>query len=90
MATPQDPLFTAAVNAAATLGAFYEWCDRVAKCGGPTCLSGIAECDAMIKSMEKSRTRVKTLVLEPLNAAIEARKNPVPIASGVPFDGRKS
>lgn len=70
--TKDKELLSAAVNAAATLSAVYQWVDRVEKAGGATCLSGIAECNAMLKSLRKNAPRVQTSILDPLNAAIKA------------------
>lgn len=70
-----DDLLKAATNAAAMLGAVYEWLDRVKTNGGATSISGIATCNAMIKSLEGNRARAETLVMNPLRAAI-ALANP--------------
>ena len=59
----------------AMLGAVYQWLDRVKANGGATSISGIASCNAMIKSLEANRSRAETLVMEPLRAAIEATNN---------------
>jgi hypothetical protein len=61
----------AATHATLVIGAFYEWVDRVEKCGGTGCLSGIAECHAMIESIKKNRPRVNQLVVEPLQKALK-------------------
>jgi hypothetical protein len=63
-------LLTAATNAAAMLGAVYQWLDRVEKAGGATSISGVAECNAMLKSLRKNAARTEALVMEPLRAAI--------------------
>lgn len=63
-------LLNAAKAAAATIGAIYQWVERVEKAGGPICLSGIAECNAMLKSLRKNADRTETLVMEPLRTAI--------------------
>lgn len=63
-------LLTAATNAAATIGAIYEWVARVDAAGGPICLSGIAECNAMLKSLRKNAERTEKLIMEPLRNAI--------------------
>lgn len=68
-------LLNAASNAAAMLGAVYEWLDRVKANGGATSISGIASCNAMIKSLEANRSRAETLVMEPLRAAIASIKD---------------
>lgn len=66
-----DNLLRAATNAAATLGAVYEWVDRVKAAGGPTCIAGVAACNAMIASLEKNRSRAETLIMQPLRETIE-------------------
>ena len=60
----------AAQNAAAMLGAVYQWLDQVNAAGGATNIAGIAKCHAMIKSLEKNRERAETLVMAPLRKAI--------------------
>lgn len=65
-----NDLLKAATNAAAMLGAVYEWLDRVKANGGATSISGISTCNAMIKSLEGNRSRAEKLVMEPLRAAI--------------------
>lgn len=72
MAEKDDTLLSAAKNAAATIGAIYQWLDRVEKAGGATCISGVAECNAMLKSLRKNADRTEKLVMEPLRAAIAA------------------
>lgn len=67
----KDKVLDAAVNAAATIGAIYQWLDRVEKAGGATSISGVAECNAMLKSLRKNAARTETLVMEPLRAAIQ-------------------
>jgi hypothetical protein len=64
-----DALRKVCRNAANTLTAIYAWVDRVEANGGATCISGVAECNAMLKSLNKNRGRVQTLVLDPLNKA---------------------
>ncbi len=66
-----DDLLKAAKNAAAMLGAVYQWLDRVQASGGATSISGVAACNAMLKSLEGSRTRAEKLVMEPLREAIK-------------------
>ena len=61
-----------AIYSAAVIGSFYEWVERVEKAGGPTCISGIAECNAMIKSLRKNAKRADELVMKPLREAIAA------------------
>jgi len=70
--TPEDfnELVKAATNAAAMLGAVYEWLDRVKAAGGATTFSGVASCNAMLKSLEGNRDRADTLVMRPLRAAL--------------------
>lgn len=63
-------LLKAAKNAAATIGAIYEWVDRVEKAGGATSLAGVAACHAMLTSLRKNADRTEKLVMEPLRAAI--------------------
>lgn len=63
-------LLKAATNAAATIDAIYQWLDRVEKAGGASSISGVAECNAMLKSLRKNADRTEKLVMEPLRAAI--------------------
>ena len=65
-----DELLRCASNAAATLGAIYQWVDRVNAAGGPTCIAGVAACNAMLTSLEKNRKRCDELVIAPLRAAL--------------------
>lgn len=72
-----DNLLNAAKNAAATIGAIYQWLERVEKAGGATSISGIAACNAMLTSLRKNADRTETLVMEPIRQAIadaEGRK----------------
>ena len=69
-----DELKAAAI-AAQTIQAFYQWVDRVQAAGGTTSISGIAQCHAMIKSLESNRERLNKLVMDPLIAAIEKAKS---------------
>ena len=69
-----EELLKAAMNAAATIGAIYEWVSRVEKAGGATSISGVAECHAMIKSLRKNADRTERLVMEPVRAAIAKAK----------------
>ncbi|MNL49105.1 hypothetical protein D3C87_1720120 [compost metagenome] len=63
-------LLRAATSAAAVIGAVYQWLDRVEKAGGATSISGIAECNAMLKSLKKNAARTEELVMAPLRDAI--------------------
>ena len=65
-----DELLIAAKNAALTIGAIYDWLDRVEKAGGTTSISGVAECHAMLTSLRKNADRTETLVMAPLRAAL--------------------
>jgi len=67
-------LLKAATNAAATIGAIYEWLERVEKAGGATSTSGIAACHAMLTSLRKNAPRTEKLIMQPLRDAIEAAK----------------
>lgn len=69
-----DKLLTSAKNAAATIAAIYEWLDRVEAAGGATSISGIAACNAMLKSLRKNADRTEDLVMRPLREAIAARE----------------
>lgn len=69
-------LLTAASNAAALLGTVYQLLDRVQANGGATSISGIASCNAMIKSLEANRSLAETLVMEPLRQALANNKEP--------------
>ncbi len=64
-------LLTAAKNAHATIASFYAWVDRVEKAGGLTCISGVAEAHAMMKSLKANKARLDTLVTDPLLLAIK-------------------
>ena len=77
MVEGQEKLLKAATNAAAMIGAVYEWLDRVKEAGGATSISGISTCHAMITSLEKNRARVETLVRVPLREAIAEAGNVV-------------
>jgi hypothetical protein len=66
-----DELTKAATNAAAMLGAVYEWVDRIDANGGAASLSGVATCHAFLISMKKNRARAETLVMEPLRKALK-------------------
>ena len=67
-------LLKAATNAAAMLGAVYDFVDQIDKLGGATSISGIAKCHAMLTSLKNNRARAETLVMAPLREAIEAAK----------------
>lgn len=69
-----DALLKAATNAAAMLGAIYEWLDRVEKAGGTTSIQGVASCHAMLKSLRSNEKRARDLVMRPLAELLEARK----------------
>lgn len=69
--TDKELLKTAAI-AAATLGAVYEWLERVEKAGGATSIEGVAVCHAMLKSLRQNAERTNKLVMQPLRAAIAA------------------
>lgn len=66
-----DKLLKAAANAAATIGAFYVWFDRVEAAGGATSLEGVAACNAMLKSLRSQRPRIEKLIMEPLREALK-------------------
>lgn len=68
--TENNELLAAAKNAAAVIGAVYEWLDRVEQAGGATSVSGVAACNSMLKSLRKNAERTDKLVMEPLLAAI--------------------
>lgn len=74
MNTKNDDLLKAAVNASNTIVSFYEWIDRINAAGGAASISGVAECHAFLKSMEKNRAGLDKLIMEPLQAQIAARK----------------
>lgn len=69
--TENKELLAAAANAAAMIGAVYQWLDRVEKAGGATTISGVAECNAMLTSLRKNAARTEELVMIPLRAAID-------------------
>ena len=63
-------LLDAARNAAATISAVYQWLERVEKAGGATCVDGVVECNAMLKSLRNNAKRTDDLIMAPLLAAI--------------------
>jgi hypothetical protein len=73
-AATDDRLYKAAVNAAATIGAVYEWLERVEKAGGATSIEGVSVCHAMLTSLRKNAPRTEMLVMAPLREAIAARE----------------
>ena len=60
----------ALANAAATIGAIYQWIDMIEAAGGATSISGVAKCNAFLASMKKNRARTETLIMEPARAAL--------------------
>lgn len=68
------PEITALANAAATIGAIYQWLDQIEEAGGATSISGVAKCNAFLASMKKNRARMETLVMEPARAAVAQYK----------------
>lgn len=74
--TKDDELLKAAENAAATIGAIYQWLERVEAAGGATSISGIAACNAMLKSLRANADRTEKLVMGPLRAAV-AKQQPL-------------
>lgn len=69
-----DPIFTAAVNAACVIVTIYELLDKVEKAGGTSSISGVAACHALITTMRKNKAEIDKSILKPLKAAIEARE----------------
>jgi len=70
-----DKLLKAAVNASNTIHALYQWLDMVDQAGGLTCVSGVAKGHAMMESMRKQRSRIDSLVMQPLDQELaEAKK----------------
>ena len=69
-----DKLLTAAVNAAATIDAIYQWIDMIEAEGGATSIAGVAKCHAFLASMKKNRVRTADLVVKPLREAISDRE----------------
>lgn len=65
---------SALLNAAAGLNAVYQWVDRVNEAGGATSISGVAACNAMLKSLESNRARFDALIIKPAIAAAGTRK----------------
>lgn len=65
-----ERLFTVAKNAAAAIGAIYQWLERVEAAGGATSIAGVAACNAMLKSLRKNADRTEKLVMEPLREAV--------------------
>lgn len=68
------PEIVALANAAATIGAIYQWIDQIEEAGGATSISGVAKCNAFLASMKKNRARMDKLVMEPANAAVAQYK----------------
>jgi hypothetical protein len=66
-----DELLRAALNAAATLDAVYQWVDRIEAAGGATSISGVAACHAMLTSLKNNRARCETLIMAPLRAQVK-------------------
>lgn len=69
-----EELLNAAQIAAATIGAIYEWVDRVEKLGGATSIEGVAACNAFLKSLRKNADRTDKLVIKPVLDAISKAK----------------
>lgn len=69
--TKEEKLIKAAKNAHMVIGGFYQWLDMVDAEGGATSISGVAKCNAMLKSMRDQRKRIDELVSDPLIEAIE-------------------
>lgn len=69
-----EKIITALANAAATLGAIYQWIDQIEDAGGATSISGVAKCNAFLASMKKNRARMEKLVMEPATAAVAQYK----------------
>jgi hypothetical protein len=63
-------LLKAAKNAAATIGAIYQWVEQIEALGGATSMAGIAKCHAMLKSLRKNAQRTDELVMRPVREAI--------------------
>jgi hypothetical protein len=70
MTDNEKELIHVASRAHAALTAIYQWVDRVDKAGGTTCIAGVAEAHAMMKSMRANRKRLDALITEPLLSAI--------------------
>jgi hypothetical protein len=70
-------------SAAATIGAVYDWLERVEKAGGATSISGVAACHAMLKSLRKQAPRVESLVMAPARAALSPYDTPAEMPSDV-------
>lgn len=67
----REDLMKAAKNAAATIGAIYQWLDKVEAAGGATSIQGVATCNAFLKSLRANAKRTDELVIVPLMKAIE-------------------
>lgn len=65
-----EHLLLAAKHAAATIGAIYEWLERVEAAGGAKSLSGGAACHSMLTSLRKNADRTEKLIMTPLRDAI--------------------
>lgn len=61
-------------RAIATIGAIYQWVDRVNDAGGVTCIAGVSAANAMIASLNKNRKRTDDLVMAPAIEAIRKMK----------------
>lgn len=72
-----EKLINAAVNASNTIHAIYQWVDKIEAAGGATTISGVAACNAFLKSMRKQKPRLDKLIMEPLEAELKARQEDV-------------
>ncbi len=86
MGTADDRLWRAALNAAATIDAVYQWVDRVEAAGGATSIQGVAACHAMLTSLKKNRSRCETMIMAPLRAQVSAT-SPVTPPTVAPHPG---
>lgn len=76
MSAEIERLREALTNAAATIGAIYEWVGRIEKAGGATSISGVAACHAMLKSLRKNADRTDKLIMQPVRAALASSSEP--------------
>lgn len=67
-----EALEKAATNAAATIGAIYQWLERAEAAGGATSIEGVSVCHAMLKSLRKNAARIDSDIIAPLTAYRES------------------
>ena len=69
-----DKLIKAATNASNTIHAIYQWIDMIEEAGGAKSISGVAKCHAFLESMKGKKAQIDSLIMEPLEQELNARK----------------